>query len=197
MSPNVRKLRLNEKEQNNKSEYRRLIRVWSILVLLTLLALVGNYLGSGKTNAKYVASITGTDSARVACFVSDIHSLTAKENVILSPSVSDWVECYTFTVSNEKDSKTCEVGMDYSMEVVITGPAGVAYTVVSGDNNSCQTLGKNGNVLNLSGGYFPAGVSEAHHYVIKAKWNSGDSVSYKNANIPISVQVTANVVQRD
>lgn len=183
-----------------KISYKKTISVWSILILLTLLVLVGNYYGSAKTNAKYVQSVSGTDGARVACFVSDIRNLTAADQVVLSPATSGYVPCYTFLVTNEADGKISEVTMNYELLIEITGPAGLHYRVTPNGHslNACdQSDTMSGDVLSTSGGVFLAGVMESHEYVIEASWDGASDVSYENANIPITVKVSANVVQKD
>ncbi len=185
-----------------KITYKKTISVWSILILLTLLVLVGNYYGSVKTNAKYVQSVSGTDGARVACFVSDVKNLTASENVILSPAINGYVECYSFSVTNQKDSKVSEVAIEYDLNVEVSGPVGVEYRISStggsANINACaQSNVMDENILKTSGGSFRAGVRETHTYVIEATWGGIGNVSYENANVPITVRVSADVVQKD
>lgn len=177
---------------------------WGILILLALLILCGNIIGTRHTNAKYAGRISGNaDVARVAAVggnVSVTNSVTE-----IAPGTADWLDCYVFEVANyEKGStKASEVTLDYMVTVEVDGPGGLAYRVVptaAAGETLCSKLEIQTVVDNVlrdttGGGVFSAnGNKQTHSYKIQAKWVDTSAV---NAGQPIKIKVTVDATQRD
>ena len=96
--------------------------VFRIALVLLCVMLFSFYLIGG-LYARYTASASGGDSARVARFIFDVEKDSGSQEFIDISNIKkpgDSVE-YIFTVSNGSSGDYCEVAQNYSIKLIIEG----------------------------------------------------------------------------
>lgn len=178
--------------------------VWGSLILLSLLVLCGNMIGTRQTNARYVGKVSGNaDVARVAAVGGNVSITNAVAEI--APGTAGWLDCYTFEVANyEKGAtKASEVTLDYKLTIEVDGPGGLAYKIVPAgaagevlcNEKEIQTVVDNVLRDTTDGGSFSAnGNLQNHVYKMQAQWVDTSAV---NAGQPIKIKVTVDATQRD
>lgn len=91
------------------------------LVLLCLVVLTSGMMG--RLFAKYYATASGSDSARVARFSGGVVRPTAQESIPKVTFTNDNVGTYAFLAEFQVDFSDCEVTCEYTLTLGVTGNA--------------------------------------------------------------------------
>lgn len=191
-----------EKEREQKN-IRKQLGVWGMILLLALLVLFGNLIGTSHTNAKYKANISGAaDRARVAA-VGGAVSIKSSP-IYIDAIVGSWSDCYFFEITNQENasSKVSEVTLDYKIDVKMEAPAGLTFQIVPDGTttNHCNTatsVSPSGaaRIFSVSGGVFPVNRTvQTHSYKVQAQWTDKPA---DYAGQPVTIMITVEATQKD
>lgn len=145
------------------------LRYLAYLVLVTAVI-------TSTTLARFAANVDVGATSGIAAFVSGTEvTLELGTQGPLSPGETQKIE---FRVSNTENGKTCEVPLDYEIQVETTGNLPLSFELVSGsvideemeDNAAVGSLDQ---TLNATGGKLPSartGGAVTHAYTLEITW---------------------------
>ena len=165
--------------------YSKLQRLY-LAVALLLVTAIGTAAWTSTTFAKYVTSVSFSDSARVARFVVNASSNSSDTLTIASDAES---ASYTFTVSNSDSSGTSEVATSYDVTVTfLNDPANLTLALTNGSMNISGT--KTGNAYTFkNAGTLQPGTAQTDKLTLTfTRTNYTQSVSW--SGITVSVNAT-------
>lgn len=167
------------------------------LVLVSVWMMCGVY-------ARYTATASGGDSARVALF-GHSQSITLSDAEEMLKMVPGSSTKYTVTVANYDGSKVGEVALKYNLEIVTEGNLPLVYTINQQNSGSSKTteIGsftessqEKTKVFSTESMCFEEGQKKENTYTIDVQWPEGMKNS-KYAGIPEAITVNINIEQVD
>jgi len=143
-------------------------RVLAVLIMLTA---VSSVMVSGRF-ARYTSTASGSDTARVAVFAVDA-GREGSGNLALDCTANDKTAKYQFYVTNNENSKTAEVAVDYTVTVTLDQalPTGITLSATrkigSGTVvNVPVSASSDRKVFTITGAQLPAGTAQQHNYTL-------------------------------
>lgn len=176
---------------------------WIIYILAVLLCLVlASFWLMSNIYARYTSEASGSDQARVAVFGHSQSITLSNEDVMkaLKPG-ADFT--YTLRVANYDATRTSEVALQYSMEIVTAGNLPLTYTLYRQEGQNEQMIGsftessdKKTEKITNDDMRFTAGTNAESSYVLKVQWPA-DKNGEIYAGIPDEITVNIHVDQID
>ena len=154
-------------------------------------AVVVSALVSTTTLSRYISTVSGTGTARIASVEMD-GSLDI-DVTGLSPGSSKEV---TFTVTNYKDGAVSEVSQTYAISVESTGNLPLTFALSTADSPATGHALTSGGNNTWTGGLLPHTVQTTHTYTLTVKWNQSYN-DPKYADEIDAVRLLVNAQQQD
>lgn len=160
--------------------------------------LIGTFVVSGVSFAKFAQTASESDTARAAAFVVS-GSVSNSESTLDLDRENPASAEYTFTVTNANNGKVSEVALDYTIQVKLKEgaqlPTGVNMKLVDATGSSYEAHG-NGNIYAFDGGFtLPAGSQETDSYTLQFSTEQGTQIGSDTSSI--CMDITAVVEQHD
>lgn len=165
-----------------------------VATVLLCLTMFSTYMTSG-LYARYTASASGGDSARVAAFVFDVNDTNGQFLDVSSVNEPGKRETFQFTVRNNNGTRTSEVTEKYQVIVERRGSLPLTVTVTEGSTEVVK-LTEMQEKAESAERTFQAGQSGTHTYAVTVAWPaSQNDLQYANAGLAeIVLRVSAEQV---
>ena len=164
----------NRLRKSNKAKLPLHVLPPNMAAVLLVLTLISAHFTAG-LYARYQATASGSDSARVAVWIVEARGEVSPDDLLdgkMTIDCSDSEEdndsaIYEINVSNTKNGKTCEVSFDYDIIVELSEalPDGVTMELKCGDSSINSSVDDDETkYIYTKAGSFSAGSGAAHTY---------------------------------
>jgi len=166
--------------KTNKQKVNIPLRAAAVLLCL---ALVTACMTSG-LYARYAATTSGSDSARVAAFVFDVNDTSAHFLDVSEVNAPGKSQTFQFEVRNDNTSRISEVTEEYKLHIELHGSLPLTVEVTADDNAKLDLTESASQVLESGVRSFLAGEAQKNTYTMTVTWPENENdLQYANAGL--------------